>query len=196
MRWYKYDIRDLTDAEYRKWHSLMSEEKRQKIDRFRFADDKKRTVAGEMLARIAIAKWCGVASEDIVFDKKDHGKPYAKDLTVEFNISHSADIVVCAVDDEPVGIDIEHIRPIDLIAARRICKDEELLYLFGRQPTEKDFTYTTDIETLTRFFEIWTAKEAYGKRIGTGLYDSKSLPSDCEQILSQPGYVISISKHM
>ena len=140
MKWYKYDIRDLTDNEYNKWYSLMSEDKQCRVDRFRFVDDKKRTVAGEMLARKAIAEWCSVAPEDIVFGIKEHGKPYAKNLSIEFNISHSSDMVVCAVDDKPVGIDIEQIRPIDLTVAKRICTDEELLYLFDHTPTDQDFT--------------------------------------------------------
>lgn len=168
MKWYKYDIRELTDDEYNKWFSIMSEDKQRRVDRFRFVDDKKRTIVGEMLARKAISKWCNVAPESIVFGIKEHGKPYAKDLPVEFNISHSGDMVVCAVDDKPVGIDIEQIRPIDLTISKRICTDDELLYLFGHTPTKQDFTYTTNTEILTRFFELWTAKEAYGKCSGTG----------------------------
>ena len=179
MKWYKYDIRDLTDAEYNKWYSLMSGDKQCRVDRFRFMDDKKRTVVGEMLARKAIAEWCSVAPEDIVFGIKEHGKPYAKDLTVEFNISHSGDMVVCAVDDKLIGIDIEKIRPIDLTVAKRICTDEELLYLFGHEPTDQDFTYTTDTEILTRFFELWTTKEAYGKCIGEGVKSISAYPSNC-----------------
>lgn len=170
MKWYKYDIRDLTDFEYSKWYSLMSPDKRQRVNRFRFTDDKKRTVVGEMLAHKAIAEWCGITPENIAFDIKEYGKPYVKDLPVEFNISHSGDMVVCAIDDKPIGIDIEKIRPIDLTVAKRICTSEELLYLFDRTPTEQDFTYTTDTKILTRFFELWTKKEAYGKLFGYGLF--------------------------
>ena len=71
MKWYKYDIRDLTDAEYNKWYSLMSEDKQHRVERFRFLDDKKRIVVGEMLARKAIAEWCGVAPESIDFFIKE-----------------------------------------------------------------------------------------------------------------------------
>ena len=67
MKWYKYDIRELTDKEYYKWYSLMSVEKQHRVDRFRFEDDKKRTVAGEMLARKAISEWCSVNAEDVIF---------------------------------------------------------------------------------------------------------------------------------
>lgn len=169
MKWYKYNIREFSDKEYCKWYSLMSVEKQHRVDRFRFEDDKKRTVAGEMLARKAISDWCNVAVEDVNFDYKEYGKPCAVDLNVEFNVSHSGDIVVCAIDNFPIGIDIEKIRPIDLNVAKRICTDDELLYLFGHIPTERDFKYTTDMKILTRFFEIWTKKEAYSKWIGIGI---------------------------
>ena len=176
MKWYKYDIRDLTDAEYNKWYSLMSMDKQYRVDRFRFVDDKKRSVAGEMIARKAIAQWCNIKPESITFDIKEHGKPYAKDLSIEFNISHSGNMVVCVVDDKPVGIDIEQIRPFDLTVAKHVCTDEELVYLFGRIPIEQDFKYITDVEIFIRFFELWTAKEAYGKCLGNGVFALKNLP--------------------
>lgn len=174
MKWFKYNIRGLADSEYNKWYSLMSENKRLRVDKFRFADDKKRTVAGEMLARKAIAKWCNVAPESIIFGIKEHGKPYAKNLTVEFNISHSGDMVVCAVDNKPIGIDIEKIHPINIKTAKRICTAEELLYLFGRTPSDEDFVCTTHTETLTRFYELWTAKEAYAKYTGEGIKNASA----------------------
>lgn len=191
MKWYKYNIRDLSDTEYDKWYSLMNEDKQCRVDRFRFYDDKKRTVAGEMLARKAIAEWCGVFPENISFGIKEHGKPYVKDLAVEFNISHSGDMVVCAVNDKPVGVDIEQIRPIDLTVAKRICTDEELLYLFGHVPIEQDFTYTTNTGILTNFFKIWTAKEATVKRKGTGVAEIKSSISESIETIVFDDYVVS-----
>ena len=169
MKWYKYDICDLTDEEYAYWYSLMNAEKQRRVDRFRVIDDKKRTVAGEMLARKAIAEWCSVEPESITFAIDEHGKPYAVDLNVEFNISHSGDMVVCAVDDNPLGIDIELIRPIDLSVAKRVCSDEELLYIFGHKPTNGDFVYTVDENTLSRFFQVWTNKEAFVKKGDIGI---------------------------
>lgn len=193
MTWYKYDIRDLTDAEYNKWYSLMNEDKQHRVDRFHFINDKKRTVAGEMLARKAIAAWCSVEPESIIFAIGEHGKPYAVDLDVEFNISHSGDMVVCAVDDNPVGIDIEKIRPIDLTVAKRICTEEELLYLFGHTPMSEDFVYTTDSTVLKRFFELWTAKEAYGKCIGVGVcVNTNTLLGGCLTIYLSENYMVNI----
>ena len=192
MKWYNYDIRDLTDAEYNIWYSVMSADKQHRVDRFRFVDDKKRTVAGEMLARKSIAEWCAVAPESITYGIKEHGKPYAKNLAVEFNISHSGDMVVCAVDDKPIGIDIEHIRSINLSVAKRICTDEELLYLFGHIPMKQDLIYTANTEILNRFFELWTAKEAYSKCVGNNLQFADTSSIEYCSFSLQKDYVISI----
>lgn len=170
MKFYQYNIRDLSDDSYIHYYSLMSENKKQQVDRFRFEDDKNRTVVGEMLARKAISEWCGVPEESIIFGTAEHGKPYAKDFNVEFNISHSADMVVCVVDDKPVGVDIEKIRPVDLNTAKRIFSNEEIEYIFGSVPDIEDYNdYLNDV-ALQRFFELWTKKEAYGKLVGIGLF--------------------------
>ncbi len=153
----------------------MSEERKSHVDRFRLPDDKKRTVAGEMLARRAIAEWCGVSAESICFERTEYGKPFAIGLPVAFNISHSGNTVVCAVSDSPVGIDVEEIRPIDLCIAKRICTDDDLEYLFGHTPVDEDFVETSDHDLLVRFFKIWTAKEAYFKCLGTGITGLKTI---------------------
>lgn len=175
MKWYKYDIRDLSKAEYEKWYSLMSVDKKQRVDRFRFLDDKKRTVTGEMLARKAIAEWCHVSEEEVQFGLSEYGKPFVIGLDMEFNISHSGDMVVCAVDDKPIGIDVEQIRPIDMKVAKYICKGKELIYIWGYDPSEDDFIMTSNSEILTRFFEVWTRKEAFGKCIGIGAVNVKNI---------------------
>lgn len=192
MKWYKFDIRNLTDEEYAYWYSLMNVDKRHRVDRFRVIDDKKRTVSGEMLARKAIAEWSGVEPESITFAIGEYGKPYAVDLNVEFNISHSGDMVVCAVDDKPVGIDIEQIRPIDLSVAKRVCTEEELLYIFGHKPTVADFIYTEDEDILTRFFEVWTKQEATEKFVGTGIINFTKDNKCCIQFFILEKFMITI----
>ena len=195
MKWYKYDIRDLSQEEYEKWYSLMSVEKKQRVDRFRFADDKKRTVAGEMLARKAIAVGCHVSEEEIQFGLSKYGKPFVIDLDAEFNISHSGDMVVCAVDSQSVGIDIEQIRPIDFDVIKRICTEEEMVYILGDNLRNDIFCKITDYLALTRFFEVWTLKEAYGKLMGTGIMtecvgDASTLCNVTKYTLS--GYIVTI----
>ena len=195
MKWYKVDIREIGEAEYEKWFSVMSEEKQKRVEGFKAIEDKKRTVAGDMLARKAVAEWCGIKPENIVFKLGEHGKPYVKDLDVHFNISHSENLVVCAVADKPVGIDIERIRPINLSIAKRICTEKELEYLFGFLPSKTDFKKTDDRQTLLRFFELWTAKEAFAKCQGKGLKNiSLPMQKEVEKHIIDNEYFLSIYK--
>ena len=129
-----------------------------------------------MLARKAIALRCDVPEESIEFGKGEYGKPFAKNLNVEFSVSHSDNLVVCAVSDCPIGIDVEKIRPIDLNIAEEFCSEGELEYIFGGDRKEVGYLACGEDEALTRFFEIWTAKEAYSKFTGRGLGDICNMP--------------------
>ena len=71
-------------TEYDKWFALMDEEKQKKVNRYRFNDDKKRTVAGEMLVKQAL-------SDDIVIEIGDNGKPYNPLDAKEPDITASAE---------------------------------------------------------------------------------------------------------
>ena len=150
----------------------MSEKKKARIDGFRYTDDKKRSVVGEMLIKKAVSHITGVSSEEISLRTTSNGKPYIEDSDIHFNISHCQDWVVCAIHNTPIGIDIEKIRPINLKIAKRFFTAEEQNYVFSRIPKEEDFDKTADSDMLKRFFEVWTGKEAYLKYKGTGITDS------------------------
>jgi len=78
---------------------------------------------------------------------------------IHFNISHSGNCVVCAVDEKAVGVDIEVIKPIDFNIAERFFSKAEYLTLIN-QPKEMQMKY---------FYMIWTLKESYIKADGRGL---------------------------
>jgi hypothetical protein len=74
-------------------------------------------------------------------------------VNICFNISHSANYVVCAIADSPVGIDIEGGRKVNRSVAKRYFTEEEI----------------ESIHSDEDFFKIWTFKEALGKYTGEGL---------------------------
>lgn len=154
MKIYKCDISDVTQNELDTCFHAMSEERRNEVTRI--VNEKKRAskIVSDYLCRKAVSEFCGVDPDEISFLKNDYGKPYAKNLSVHFSISHSADTVVCAVSDKEIGIDIEKIKPFNPKAAEKFATEKELEYI----RSEKN-----------GFFEIWTLKEAYFKCIGTGL---------------------------
>lgn len=76
-----------------------------------------------------------------------------------FNISHSGDWIICAVDNKPVGVDIEIIKVINFKIAERFFSSEEY-YALMSQPETIQLKY---------FYMLWTLKESYIKAEGKGL---------------------------
>lgn len=178
LKWNYTYISSITNDEFTRYYLLMNNEKQKKVAAYKNIDDKKRTIAGEILARKMISSFCNVFPEDVFFELGLHGKPYVKNLDVEFNISHSDEMVVCAISDKPVGIDVEMIRPIDTNILRILCTDVDLEYIFGNGTITNNIPCNFDDQQLCRFYEVWTAKEAYFKCVGTGIKNLKSISMD------------------
>lgn len=158
MNKYIYDIKDLTLTDYTHYFNNMSTLRRDKVSRLKFDENKKQTVAGEMLVK----KHYG---EDSVIDISNLKKPYLTNKKGEFSISHSKNYVLVAVNDTYVGADIEVIRDVNLNIIKKVCnKKEEEYVLNGIDSKEKNI----------RLLEIWTFKEAYFKYLGTGIKNLKS----------------------
>lgn len=151
---------------------MMSLEKQNKVKKFKNEKDRKLTVAGEMLARKLLSGYSHTSQEQIVFEIGEHGKPYAVGCA-EFNISHSGDMVVCCVSDKCIGIDIEMIKPLNSSIIRKLCTESDKRYIYGEDSLDETNEFGN--EQLYRFYEVWTAKEAYFKCIGTGIKNLKSI---------------------
>ena len=86
------------------------------------------------------------------------GKPWFPALPeIQFSISHSKALILCALSDRPVGVDIEDIRPRrDHLPQYALTKEEFQTYqaLGGDWPA---------------FYGLWTKKEAWCKYTGQGL---------------------------
>lgn len=140
--------------------SWVSEDKKEQIRRFHQFEDAQRTLLGDVLARYAICRRLCIRNMDLVFGKNEYGKPMLLEPSgIHFNISHSGNWVVCAVDDSVIGIDVEIIKPIDFKIAERFFSRDEYVSLIN-QPKEMKLTY---------FYMIWTLKESYIKAEGKGL---------------------------
>ena len=154
MKIYICNISDVTQKEFDLWFDDMSRERQNEISRIVSQAKRNSRIASDYLCKKAISEFCGISKDEITFKKNAFGKPYAENLPVYFSISHSADVVVCAVSDKEIGIDIEKIKPFNIKAAEKFA-------------TKKEIEHITSANN--GFFEIWTLKEAYFKCIGTGL---------------------------
>lgn len=86
-------------------------------------------------------------------------KPYFEKLPASFSISHSTNLVACAIGlGVEVGLDVEKHEPIDIGEFKSVFPDDEWIYMH-RQP-----------DSLRCFYDFWTAKEAAIKANGKGWY--------------------------
>ena len=80
---------------------------------------------------------------------------------LNFSLSHTRKTVVLVCDAAPIGVDAEelerNISGWENLAERHFTPAENLLLQNSRNPAKC-------------FLTIWTAKEAYVKRLGTGLH--------------------------
>ena len=192
MKLCKFNINELSNEDFERYRMHMSAERRDRLDKLRFDEDKKRSLGGYMLAVRTLSEISGLAESDIVISEDGNGKPFCEHSDLHFSISHSGDFAVCAVGDRPVGVDIEKIRKVNMQSARRFASEKELIYIFGHLPEKADFESNFP-DTLERFFEVWTKKEAYGKMIGTGIcYDMKNADISDAVCFSEDGYIIAV----
>lgn len=150
---------DITEIQIKHLLTIISEEKKQKIEKFRFKEDFLRSLYGDILARKLIANRIGIKSKNIKFYQNLNGKPYVFGKAgVYFNISHSKDWVVCVISKYECGIDIEKIKNIDMSIAERFFSKNEY----------KTLLYKKGKEQIELFYDLWTLKESYIKWKGKG----------------------------
>lgn len=170
MNWLCAHISDFTQDDYDAAYRRLTPSRKAHIDRFRLEQDRSRSLAAEILIKRLLRDRYGVRESVII--RQPNGCPAVRDSALYISLAHCDEMVVCAADTAPVGIDIERIRPIRFRAAQHVCTPEELAYLLeDRQAPE----LLTEEDMLLRFFEIWTAKEAFFKKEGTGITDLRSV---------------------
>lgn len=134
----------------------------QKASRLLRAEARTQSVLGFCLVRYALYAETGRVF-DVDWLVTDNGKPYLLNAP-HFSLSHTAHAAAVALShSNEIGIDIEEIREHHPRLAARICSEAELL-LLQRSP-----------DPAQELIRIWSAKEAEGKRLGTGLEKPKDI---------------------
>jgi 4'-phosphopantetheinyl transferase len=155
----------MTEEQYRILLSKLPVEKQKRIQNFVFRDDAIRSLVADLLVRCIIGKEFHIPIDKIQFDNNTFGKPFVEGLqSFHYNVSHSGHWIVCATDNQPVGIDIEQILPIDFDIANRFFTTLEIQDLEKKAGKAK----------LSYFYDLWSLKESYIKMVGKGL----SIPLD------------------
>lgn len=133
-------------------------------------DARERLILADALARLALEALSGQSGESLSFQLHPGGKPYVPGLGMEFSLSHSGGLVLCAAAPFPVGADLQRVRPVSPALTAKMARAGYR----GRR--EEDF------------FRWWVRQEAVGKLTGQGLRLSPlPAPAACrEEALDGP----------
>ncbi len=138
------------------WLKGLPKERKDRALHYRREIDRKISVISYLLLDYALFKEYNIRNFRLAYT--DTGKPCLPDHPdIHFNISHCEKGCVCGISDNPIGVDIQDIRPISRAVVERCCstREQELI----RQATDP----------ASAFCRIWAMKEAYLKMIGTGI---------------------------
>ncbi len=139
---------------------LVSGQKREKLAGYARWQDQQRSLLGDLLARFLIRKQLNLINNEIIFSYTEKGKPYLNSFPdFQFSISHSGDWVVCAIDRQPLGIDVQQLGVLDLDIARRYFSTAE----------NCDLLSCAEQKRRLYFFQLWALKESYLKAVGQGI---------------------------
>jgi 4'-phosphopantetheinyl transferase len=152
-------------------YGLLLPDEINKASRYVRALDAERYALRQALVRLVL--WVAFESvgtpRDLQIDRtcrhcgdEAHGKPRLLQECGDFSVSSTADAVIVAVSDEPIGVDIERLShvevPSDSLLSALSC--DELNHYFGIRPGNLRQTY---------LLQAWCRKEAVLKVHGLGL---------------------------
>lgn len=156
---------DARTQDIARWRSYLDPAEIGRMERFVFARDQTRyTICRSRMRRI-LGFYTATPPRDIAFATQGRDKPIlagANPERLEFNLTHTDGLACLAVTHgEPVGVDLECIRPV-----------EDNFIAYALNPAEHTLLPEDPARRGPAFFRYWTAKEAYLKAIGTGLWQS------------------------
>jgi 4'-phosphopantetheinyl transferase len=158
----------------------LSPDEQQRMHRFRLERDRTRFLVGRGLLRMLLGRYLDMAPDQLHFGYTPYGKPHLMagvgQLPLQFNVSHSGELLLIAVAaGRSLGIDVEQIRAdieVEQMAAHFFSPNEQ-----------RALAKLSGAAQIDAFFACWTRKEAYIKARGEGL----SLPLDQFDVSILPG---------
>ena len=168
---YVLDI-SLLDPESSRWDRWIDSPRLAATAKLRLREDRARSIGAGLLLAYAVRQIHPAQALPLHIETDALKKPFLPNIPdLHFNLSHSGKWVVCAVADQPIGIDIEQIsHPMDDVV-QRFFSPAERAHLDAFGPAERSVA----------FCELWVLKESYMKATGLGFH----LP--LEQLSIRPG---------
>jgi 4'-phosphopantetheinyl transferase len=159
---------------------LLSYDEYRRAMRYHRPLDRDRFIVGRGILRKIVSAYIALRPGQLRFTYNEYGKPSVSDgqndRALNFNLSHSAELILYAVTrGRSIGIDIEYIR--EDFAALEIAE-----HFFSKDEVAALKSLPTDQRTIG-FFNCWSRKEAFIKAKGMGV----SYPLDRFTVSLAPG---------
>lgn len=156
-----------SESDWSKASCSIQLEEKERIGRFVFKRDAKRSIIGQLMIRKFLTETTQLPWSKIKTKRDHNNKPIIEGFNFNFNVSHDGNLVVLAGEENNVvGIDI----------MRNCYKGGKTLNEFFRIMHKNfhlnEWAYInkgTNTEKINSFYRIWCLKESYVKATGTGL---------------------------
>ena len=143
--------------------AAVSLQRRDQALKFRHETGRRLSLAAYLLLMDGLQKEYGI-EEPPVFNYSHEGKPYvAARPDIHFSLSHSGNVALCALSDQPVGADVE--------VPRKISSS---LIAYTMNDSEQEQINASNNPTM-QFLYFWTRKEALLKLTGEGIRNDMKL---------------------
>jgi 4'-phosphopantetheinyl transferase len=175
----------LAEDSERHWRGFLTNDERQRADRFCFAADRHRFTVTRAVLRTMLGHYLGAAPTSLCLEGNAFGKPLLAVAqnpdAISFNVTHSGDCALLAFGQgRQLGVDIE-----------QTCGQRNIDDLAKSVFSPRQYVSWLDLPVVARwraFFEAWTRCEAIAKALGGGL----SVLPECRNMMAAgaPGWVV------
>ncbi len=150
--------------------SVLSEQEKLRSFNYHKKSDSLRFLTGRAMLRKLLGKLLNIHPSQLVIEQGVNKKPVLKfpQSKLHFNVSHTKNKVLIAVDKKPIGVDVE-------------CAENAIKApIIGKKvlSIQEQFAIIQSENQRREFCLLWTRKEAFLKAIGKGIDDDvASIPS-------------------
>ena len=163
MEVYVYMMRvddPLTEKQEQDLKKLLSAARQKKIEKLRYGADRRLSLGAGLLLDHGLKRY-GLREQGAEFGTVENGKPCLLHYPeIQFNLSHSGNMVMAAFSSCPVGCDVEKKQEARMkVAQRFFAPSEQKLLLAAEEGNERNLLFS----------RLWTLKESFLKVDGRGM---------------------------
>ena len=156
------DCKDVTESDLSAFFDALPPGRRAYAARYKNPVDRATAAVGFLLVSRLIRE-VDPTLAGLDWEIGEHGKPYLPGKPRHFSLAHSDGLCAAIVSENPIGLDVERIRPLRPALLPRFCTPEEI----ARCERDPDLAV-----------KIWTRREARAKENGRGIGQKLASLSD------------------